>query len=226
MVPPPALPGRTYSPDRESYRDDVEEHPANPHTNTVEPGEELAFDDADQHETNNSYKWIPAPLQRTSKTVVKWVKGPQPPRIWKINPIFPNIQKAPLRLLQRYCPKRKHKVGLLIGFCFIWLLTFVTVLRKSAFASEVAGYGSPVRLSCAARYWGNGNTCGIDGDLCRPFKNNTLAFRCPANCKRVQVLNPHAVGNRIRKSTTGHWLLEDRKTLSHQQKNGRVIRGV
>ena len=40
-----------------------------------------------------------------------------------------------------------------------------------------------------------GNGCGLNGNRCRPFDNATLAFRCPANCKAVRVLNPHAVGD-------------------------------
>ena len=40
-----------------------------------------------------------------------------------------------------------------------------------------------------------GNSCGLNGNRCRPFDNATLAFRCPANCKAVRVLNPHAVGD-------------------------------
>lgn len=40
-----------------------------------------------------------------------------------------------------------------------------------------------------------GNSCGLNGNRCRPFDNATLAFRCPANCKAVKVLNPHAVGD-------------------------------
>ena len=38
------------------------------------------------------------------------------------------------------------------------------------------------------------NGCGLNGNQCRPFDNATFAFRCPANCARVKVLNPHAVG--------------------------------
>lgn len=40
----------------------------------------------------------------------------------------------------------------------------------------------------------SGNDCGLNGDQCRPFDNSTFAFRCPANCKRTQILNPYAVG--------------------------------
>ena len=41
----------------------------------------------------------------------------------------------------------------------------------------------------------NGNGCGLNGDNCRPFENSNLAFRCPANCRRVEIVNPHAVGD-------------------------------
>ena len=41
----------------------------------------------------------------------------------------------------------------------------------------------------------NGNGCGLNGDGCRPFENSTFPFRCPANCKRVEIVNPHAVGD-------------------------------
>lgn len=39
------------------------------------------------------------------------------------------------------------------------------------------------------------NACGLDGLNCRPFNNDTLTFRCPANCLKVKALNPHAVGD-------------------------------
>ena len=42
---------------------------------------------------------------------------------------------------------------------------------------------------------GNKNSCGLDGNYCRPFDNVTMPFRCPANCRRQQVLNPHSVGD-------------------------------
>ncbi|KAF2841284.1 hypothetical protein M501DRAFT_1000451 [Patellaria atrata CBS 101060] len=141
-------------------------------------------------------KYIPPRAKRAWKSTVKWMKGPQPPRPYRIRPYFPAIQEAPIRLLERYAPKRKHKILILVALYFCWLLSFSLVLHKSAFASDVPGYGSPVRIGCTARYWRDGNGCGINGNQCRPFANNTLTFRCPANCKRVEVVNPHAVGGR------------------------------
>ena len=40
-----------------------------------------------------------------------------------------------------------------------------------------------------------GNSCGINGDDCRPFDNAVLPFKCPADCRRTQILNPYAVGD-------------------------------
>jgi hypothetical protein len=76
-----------------------------------------------------------------------------------------------------------------------WLLAFSLVLWKSSFAASIPGYGTPIRLGCSARYWSEKNGCGINGDLCRPFANSTLAFRCPADCIATEILNPHAVGD-------------------------------
>lgn len=84
---------------------------------------------------------------------MRWVKGPNPPRPYKIEPFFPQIQTAPIRFLDRYFPKRRHRVLLLLVFCFFWLLAFALVLHESAFSSDVPGYGSPTRIGCTARYW-------------------------------------------------------------------------
>lgn len=100
-------------------------------------------------------------------------------------------------MLDRYFPKRKHKILLLAVFYMCWILTFGLVLHRSAFAADIPGYGSPVRITCTDRFWNDGNGCGLNGDLCRPFENTSMPFRCPANCKRVQLLNPHAVGDQL-----------------------------
>ena len=97
-------------------------------------------------------KYLPPQLQRMWQSTVVWVKGPQPPRPWKIRPFFPHVQTAPLRLLNNYFPKRKHKIALLVFFYFCWILTFGLVLHRSAFAADIPGYGSPVRVRCTDRF--------------------------------------------------------------------------
>ena len=138
---------------------------------------------------------IPPRLRSAWDATVTWVKGPNPPRIFTITPFCPKIQHAPIALLDRYAPKTVHRFWLLVLLYASWLLAFSLVLRASSFSASIPGHGSPIRLSCGARYWSEGNGCGLNGDQCRPFANATLAFRCPADCHKTQILNPHAVGD-------------------------------
>jgi hypothetical protein len=98
-------------------------------------------------------KYIPPRLQNTWRATALWAKGPQPPRPWKIHPFFPHIQTAPLQFLDNYFPKRRHRITLLVFFYFCWLLSFSMVLYRSAFAADIPGYGSPVRIRCTDRFW-------------------------------------------------------------------------
>jgi hypothetical protein len=111
---------------------------------------EVSFE---QQEPYYATKYISPRLQRAWRRVVIWVKGPQPPRPWKIRPICPHIQTAPLRFINNYFPKRKHKVALLVFFYFSWFLSFALVLHRSAFAADIGQYGSPVRFRCEDRFW-------------------------------------------------------------------------
>lgn len=58
---------------------------------------------------------------------------------------------------------------------------------------------SPAFLSCTSTYWLRNGGCGLDGQDCAPFYTPLgeagQAFRCPANCIDVTLLNPRAVGN-------------------------------
>jgi hypothetical protein len=139
---------------------------------------------------------IPPGIQRAWAATKKWVKGPQPPRIYTITPYFPKVQHTPLAVLDHYAPRKTHRALLLALIYAAWLLSFSLALWRSSFAAQIPGYGSPTRLSCSAKYWSDGNGCGINGDQCRPFSNQSMAFRCPANCNRVLALDPHAVGDR------------------------------
>ncbi|KAF3009470.1 hypothetical protein E8E13_002592 [Curvularia kusanoi] len=169
---------------------------------SVDPEDAVVNDHADEVEHSlaehySNSKYVPPRMQRAWKSVKTWAKGPQPPRPWKIQPFLPKIQTAPIRILEAFFPKRKQKVALLIAFYAAWILSFSLVLHKSAFSADVPGYGPPVRIGCTQRLWADGNACGLNGDSCRPFENDTMPFRCPANCKRVQLLNPHAVGDYV-----------------------------
>ncbi|KAI1145739.1 hypothetical protein F4825DRAFT_233097 [Nemania diffusa] len=140
-------------------------------------------------------RWVPYPARRTAEAVVRWTRGPQTPRIWKINPFFPAIQQAPPRLVGRVLPAERHRLWLFLAFFAAWILTFAIVFWQGQVASEIEGWGEPSDIGCGATYWSKNNGCGIDGVDCRPFTNSSFAFRCPASCASYRVLNPRAVGD-------------------------------
>ncbi|KAG9231783.1 hypothetical protein BJ875DRAFT_468510 [Amylocarpus encephaloides] len=148
-----------------------------------------------QDQTSYKYwRWVPVPIRRVSKATVKWAKGPNPPQIHTITPLLASVQELPIRLLDRYVSKRRHRIVLLIAYYLVWVSTFALVKRESTFATEIEGWGAPGNIGCGNTYWVPGNSCGLNGDDCRPFKGSGFAFRCPANCASVKVLNNRAVG--------------------------------
>ncbi|KJZ80519.1 hypothetical protein HIM_00369 [Hirsutella minnesotensis 3608] len=141
------------------------------------------------------WKWVPYPVRRVVRIVVKWTKGPPNPQPYRIQPFFPGIQRYPLLLVERFLPTIKLRLWLLFFYFSIWLITFVLVKRQGNIATEVAGWGQPHSVGCGASYWAVGNTCGLDGADCRPFANSGFAFRCQAHCASYMTLNPRAVGD-------------------------------
>jgi len=161
-------------------------------------GEEQAIHDDDLSpllQKHFLHKYISPSVQRAWRATVKWCKGPDPPRPWSIDPIFESVQTTPIRLIDSLCPKPIYKFWLLIAFYATWILVFSLMLRKSAFAADVPGFGAPVNIGCGARFWSKGNGCGLNGDQCRPFDDSTFTFRCPASCSSRAVLEPYAVGD-------------------------------
>ncbi|KAI1157830.1 hypothetical protein F5B18DRAFT_643491 [Nemania serpens] len=142
------------------------------------------------------WRWVPYPARRTAEAVVRWVNGPQNPRVWKIDPFFPAVQRAPLRLLARVLPeeRRRQRLWLFFAFFAAWIVAFALVFWQGQIATEIEGWGEPADIGCGATYWSKNNGCGIDGVNCRPFTDSSFAFRCPANCASYRVLNPRAVG--------------------------------
>lgn len=179
------------------YRDDDDASLHTTESTIIVPDSEPSGEETFPSEEAFVSSLIPQRLQSRWRRIIVWVRGPQPPRPWKIQPFFPKIQTAPVQLLDRWLPQKKHKILLLVAFYLAWVAAFALVLHRSAFAADIPGYGSPVRITCTDRFWHDGNACGLNGDLCRPFDNASMPFRCPANCKRVQLLNPHAVGDQM-----------------------------
>lgn len=131
-------------------------------------------------------------LQR--RDIWQRLQGPQPPKPQSIQPIFPALQQAPLRFLARKLPERRHRHIFLYTIVLTWGVAFLLLLLKSQFPIKDGEGGYVVNLDCVDTIWKRKNECGLDGIDCRPFSNESFAFRCPAKCAGVQVLNPHAVG--------------------------------
>ncbi|KAI1414476.1 hypothetical protein F5Y13DRAFT_158630 [Hypoxylon sp. FL1857] len=193
---------RSVSPDIEQQRQ-RSSPPAHPDDPLVGP-EHLDFNEDDDPPTPRfmqdqgawkKWKWVPYPIRKYGKAAYRWMKGPQNPKTWKIEPILPVVQHAPLRLLDKFLPNRTHQILLYMGYVAIWVLTFAIVLWRGQVASEIANYGMPTDIGCGVAYWTRNNGCGIDGVNCRPFNGSGFAFRCPSNCASYRVLNPRAVGD-------------------------------
>ncbi|KAI5841581.1 hypothetical protein DFP73DRAFT_556278 [Morchella snyderi] len=136
---------------------------------------------------------ISAPL--LYQKVIRWIKGPVPPRDTTLKPWFPAFQQMPVQLLRRGPFKQRSWRAALLGlFWLVWLATFVGVVHNSRFRSRVNGV-TPYMASCADTMWAKNNGCGLDGASCGPFQNYTQAFRCPALCASTHVLNPRVVGD-------------------------------
>lgn len=141
------------------------------------------------------FKWVPYPVRRLVKATVKWTRGPPTPRRYRIEPLFPLVQHAPIVVLDKYLPRKLHRGLAVFVFWGLWLLTFALVMREGLIAAEIPEWGTPSQIGCGSTYWTSGNGCGVDGVDCRPFTDGGYPFRCPANCASYQVLNPRAVGD-------------------------------
>lgn len=141
------------------------------------------------------FKWVPLPIRKAGRAVATWVEGPVPPRVHKIEPIFPRIQQAPIRFLDKYVPRRKQRIILLMALYACWFLTWSLMLKHHSTSGYIKGYGRPRNLWCGASFWNEGNGCGLNGNQCRPFSSAHMTFRCPANCQGTHLLEEHMVGN-------------------------------
>lgn len=148
-------------------------------------------------ESSKSFRWgwVPLPLRKAGRSTANWVKGPDPPHMLLLKPLFPRIQELPVQYLDRFFGKRKQK-GLLLGLLYLsWFLPWFLVLLHSRSSGYIEGYGQLQTLSCTTNFWQFDNGCGLNGNDCRPFSESTVAFRCPANCGDAKLLEPHVVGN-------------------------------
>lgn len=142
-----------------------------------------------------NWNWVPAPVRRTGNAVATWVRGPPNPTRYTIKPLLPKVQHAPIWLVNKVAPRRWHKAVLALIYVALWVTAFALVVQHAGQTTAIEDFGVPTSLGCGSAYWVYGNGCGLDGNYCRPFANQTLAFKCPANCASYRVQNPRAVGD-------------------------------
>ena len=99
------------------------------------------------------WRWIPLPLRRAGRATARWVKGPDPPHDLLFQPLFPKFQEIPVRFLDKYAPRKAHKVVLLLLIYLLWVLPWFLVILKANTSGNVEGYGRPQVISCVASFW-------------------------------------------------------------------------
>jgi hypothetical protein len=106
-------------------------------------------------ESSKSFRWgwVPLPLRKAGRATLRWVKGPDPPRDLLFRPLFPTFQELPVKYLNRFFPKRRHKIALLLLLYSSWFTSWFLVLLHSYSSGNIEGYGRPQPISCAASYW-------------------------------------------------------------------------
>lgn len=92
-------------------------------------------------------------FQCTVSGVINWAKGPPQPRKYQITPWLRRWQTAPGRLIDRYCPSKRAKIGLLFSVVIVWFVIFLSIIHNSVNGIDVPGYGKPVKLACYDRLW-------------------------------------------------------------------------
>jgi hypothetical protein len=94
---------------------------------------------------------LPTPVMRWSRKAVGWIEGPEPPVLHRINPLFEPIQTYPSRLVARL-PK-PVRFCLFAAAFILWVVLFGVIISDFSLPTNLAGYGAPVRLGCAAQLW-------------------------------------------------------------------------
>jgi hypothetical protein len=90
-------------------------------------------------------------LGRPFRGILTWIKGPDPPRAYRIQS-SEWLQIACDRLLDKCFPTKWLKVSLLPLLYCLWAGVFVFASPLSL-DSNVSGSGRPVRLSCTSQLW-------------------------------------------------------------------------
>ena len=130
------------------YRDD-EDRPAHNIPGLTESDNDVESQDRNLHIRNaseSSENGLPIPT-------AKWIKGPIPPRELRIKPLYPQIQEAPIQWMDKYLPKQRHRLSLLIALYAVWFLIWSLMLKHNSTSAYIEGYGKPSNIWCGASFW-------------------------------------------------------------------------
>ena len=94
---------------------------------------------------------LPAPVTRWSRKAIAWIKGPEPPALHRISPLFEPVQTYPAHLVARL--PSQARLCLFVTAFILWVVIFGVIISDFSLPTNIAGYGAPVRLSCAAQLW-------------------------------------------------------------------------
>lgn len=108
-----------------------------------QPYQNLSFRNSDK---------APLPPRSIYQAVARWIQGPEPPRIYRIQS-SEWLQAACDLLLDKCCASRWLKLGLLLLIYVLWVATLVFALPTSANESANSTSGKPVRLQCVSQLW-------------------------------------------------------------------------
>jgi hypothetical protein len=94
----------------------------------------------------------PTSSQSTLESIIKWIRGPEIPRAYRIQP-FKWFQVAPSRIMDEYLPNKRLRICALLVLYPLWGVIFLSLLRTSVIGENDPNYGLPVRLDCTSTLW-------------------------------------------------------------------------
>lgn len=106
------------------------------------------------------------------------------------------------RLQQEWSTNKVHWTMLSTVY-IAWLLGFSFLVKAiwndaSVLSASSGNSVEPSFLSCTDSFWAQNERCGVNGESCRPFsQNTTFAFRCPKSCSKTTLGAARAVGSSL-----------------------------